>query len=192
MKNGVIIAGVFVTLSLGFFAGRMTSSSSSLQSDDSPRDSTIEGKRRAGERSTADRPVTRGARLRQEIRSVSTDRIPDLVFRALENGDPILRQQLMSELYSRMDAGNYRRMMEEILHVSDATGREYPEEYLLMAMRAGQIAGQEAMEGWKAKGIETDAASKTLTGWAHVDPEAARRYGKRSRECHPPLRLPFR
>ena len=85
MKNGVIIAGVLVTLSLGFFAGRMTSSSSSLQSDDSPRDSTIEGKRRAGERSTADRPVTRGARLRQEIRSVSTDRIPDLVFRALEN-----------------------------------------------------------------------------------------------------------
>ena len=187
MKNGVIIAGLFVTLSLGFFVGRMTSSRNP-QGENSPQDSSMEGKRRVADRPAADRPVTRGARLRNEIRSTPADRIPELVFRALETGDPILRRQLMSELYGRMDATNYRRMMEEILHVSDATGREYPEEYLLMAIRAGQIAGQGAMEGWKTKGIETEAASKTLTGWAHMDPEAARRWLEANPDLAPGVR----
>lgn len=124
--------------------------------------------------------------MRQDIRSQPADRIPQLVFRALETGDPILRRQLMSELYTRMDATNYRAMMDEVLELSTATAREYPEEYLLMAMRAGQVAGREAMEDWKAKGLDTEAAGKTFTGWAQMDPEAARRW----LEANPDLDAP--
>ena len=189
MKRSHLIAALLSTLALGVVIGRVSNPSTGGKDDGRELDGESSKLRtRVADRPSADRPDTPGSRLKKDIRTTSADRIPDLVFQAFETGDPILRRQLMSELYSRMDATNYRRMMEEILHVSDATGREYPEEYLLMSMRAGQIAGHEAMEGWKGKGIETEAAARTLTGWAHVDPEAAQRWLESNPDFDPKLR----
>ncbi len=177
MRNGTIAAGLLVTLIAGFLAGRVTSSSGTAHDrDGGSAGRTVPLKTRVTERPPVERPSTPGARLKQEIRAQSADRIPQLVFRALETGDPILRRQLMSDLYSRMDPSNYREMMNQILEISNATAREYPDEYLLMSMRAGQIAGQTVMEDWKKEGLTTEAASKSFTGWAQVDPEAARRW----------------
>ena len=189
MKRSHLVAALLSTLALGVIVGRM--SSPSAVGKDGGNETGGESSKlrtRVTDRSSSDRPDTLGSRLRKDIRTTPAGRIPDLVFQALETGDPILRRQLMSELYGRMDATNYKRMMEEILHVSDATGREYPEEYLLMSMRAGQIAGHDAMEGWKAKGIETEAATKTLTGWAHVDPEAAKQWLEANPDLAPQVR----
>lgn len=189
MKRSHLIAALLSTLAAGFLVGRVSSNHTAGKSAGDETDDLLSKSRtRVADRRSSDAPDSPGARLKQDIRKVSPDRIPDLVYRALETGDPILRRQLMSELYSRMDATNYRRMMEEILRVSDETGREYPEEYLLMSMRAGQIAGHDAMEGWKAKGIETEAASRTLTGWAHVDPDAAQRWLEANPDLDPKVR----
>ncbi len=177
MRNGTIAAGLLVTLSAGFMAGRITSSTGTAHdSGGGTHRQAAKLKTRVAERPLVERPSTPGARLKQEIRAQSADRIPQLVFRALETGDPILRRQLMSDLYSRMDPSNYREMMNQILEISNATAREYPEEYLLMSMRAGQIAGQAVMEDWKKDGITCEAASRSFTGWAQVDQEGARRW----------------
>lgn len=176
MKTGIIGAGLAATLTLGFFAGRLSSDGDHGNDGESgsPAGNDGRGKTRVADRPANDRASTPGSRFRQEIHTQPSDRIPGLVFRALETGDPILRRQLMSELYNRMDASNYREMMAQILEISNATAREYPDEYNLMAMRAGQIAGQAVMDDWKEKGISTEAASKSMTGWAQIDPTAAK------------------
>jgi hypothetical protein len=190
MRNGTLAAGLLVTLSAGFIAGRI--SSSSVAGHDHSNGESTAGtaplKTRVGERPPVERPSSQGARLKQEIRAQSADRIPQLVFKALETGDPILRRQLMSDLYSRMDHTNYREMMNQILEISNTTAREYPEEYLLMSMRAGQIAGQEVMEDWKKEGIATEAASKSFAGWAHVDPASAKAWLDSQTDLHPGAR----
>lgn len=176
MKKGVIGIGLLAILAIGFMAGRMTTSPAVAgptgEGDAEAR--APRNKTRVADRPAVDLPGKPGAHLRQDIRSQPADRIPKLVFRALETSDPILRRQLMSDLYSRMDPSNYREMMGQILEVSNATAREYPDEYLLMSMRAGQIAGPSVMEDWKKEGIATEAASKSFAGWAHVDPMSAK------------------
>jgi hypothetical protein len=174
MRNGTIAVGLLVTLTAGFMAGRISSPAKAARDSGSgTQERPASLKTRVAERPRVERPSTPGARLKQEIRAQPADQIPQLVFRALETGDPILRRQLMSDLYSRMDTSNYREMMNQILEISNATAREYPEEYLLMSTRAGQIAGRAVMEDWKKNGIDSEAATKSFSGWAQVDPSAA-------------------
>jgi len=187
MKRSHLIAALLSTLAMGFFVGRV--SSAGAGGDESGKGGA-DGKAsklrtRVGERPATERPDTLNARLRQDIRSMPTNRIPDLVFRALETGDPILRRQFMSDLYARMDLSNYQEMMDQILEVSNATAREYPDEFLLMSMRAGQIAGRSVMEDWKKKDIGSEAASKSFTGWAHVDPAAAQAWLESQSDLNP-------
>lgn len=179
MKRGFVFAALILGLGAGFIAGRFTGPRNSATSDDGSlgNDRSRPGRTRASDR-TANPEALSSGKLRQEIRKASPDKLPPMVSKAMETVDPILRRQLLYDLFERMDAGNFRQMADEMDRHTKETGRDNYIEWLLIHTRAGQVAGAAAMEHWdlSEKGKVPEPAWRTLWGWASADPDAARRW----------------
>src|SRR6218665_2240854 len=115
MKKSHVAAALLSTLAVGFISGRISDGTGFMGSDDK---SSSAGKERTGRTRTSDRPEKDSAssqpqRLRDEIRKASPEALSALVYRALELSDPLQRRQLLLEIFSRMDAGNFEQMIRE-------------------------------------------------------------------------------
>lgn len=188
MKNPHVVAAISAALLVGFFSGRIGSATrgASITTDGGDGE-TDHGplKTRVAERSSVGNVSGPKTRLRTEIDKSSSGRMPAMVFRALETGDPVLREQLLASLLGRMDASNFQEMLDEVMRVSNETGREHTSDWILMNVRAGQVAGIAAMQSWKEKGLNSEAALKTFYGWANTDPAAAREWMEQQRDLDP-------
>jgi hypothetical protein len=181
-----------MVLAIGFVAGRITSPSSSAPAESNSPDSAAKLSTKSGDRPASDPANTAFAKLRQEIRTAPSDKLPALVYRALESADPFVQRPLLDELYARMDASNYLAMTEALSRISRETGREHHDEWLLIHTRAGQVAGPEAMERWgKVNALGGQLAERSLWGWATSDPDAARQWLDGKTDLNPGLREKF-
>jgi hypothetical protein len=191
--NRYYLAGSFaMVLTIGFLAGRITSPTPSGPATGSESDQAAKPSGRTGNRPVPESANTAFAKLRQEIRSAPSDKIPGLVYRALESADPFVQRPLLDELYARMDASNFLAMTEELNRISRETGRAHYDEWLLIHTRAGQVAGQASMDRWsKANALDGQLAERSLWGWASSDPDAARQWLDANETLSPGLRGKF-
>jgi hypothetical protein len=191
--NRFYLAGCLaMVLAIGFVAGRITSPTSSGPDPGYDPDSSAKLSSRTGNRPAPDAANTAFAKLRQEIRTAHADKIPGLVYRALESADPFVQRPLLDELYARMDASNFLAMTEELNRISRETGRAHYDEWLLIHTRAGQVAGQATMDRWsKANALGGQLAERSLWGWASSDPDAARQWLDANETLAPELRGKF-
>jgi hypothetical protein len=178
MKRSHLIAVMFSTLALGFLVGRVSSAGNNgANGNEDDGGSSTKLRTRLGDRPAAEISNSSTSRLRQEIRKAPSDKLAAMVYRTLEIGDPIVRRQLLYELFARMDASNFHEMTLELNRISLETGRDNYDEWLLMHTRAGQVAGQAAMERWEKEGArKTDQAWRTMWGWASTDPDSAQKW----------------
>jgi hypothetical protein len=78
------------------------------------------------------------------------------------------------EIYGRMDAGNFEAMIRESERNSLETGRSNNDEWIVLLVRSGQVAGQQAVELWSGDLKRNwDQISRSMWGWGSADPEAA-------------------
>ncbi len=177
MKRSHVIAALILTLGIGFFAGRLSDAASHEKDGNSADERTGNGRTRASERPNGERSSGNPPRLRDEIRKAPPEALSALVYRALELSDPLERRQLLLEIFSRMDAGNFEAMIRESERSSLESSRNNYDEWAVMLVRAGQVGGQAAMEVWITDPKRNwDQLAKTMQGWASADPDAARRW----------------
>ncbi len=175
MKPGIICAGLAGTLAIGFLCGRL----SSAAGGGDPAGKGEEGREgeslRRSERVQERGLPSMGGKLRQEIRKAPPEKLPAMVAKVMETVDPILRRQLLYDLFERMDAGNFLEVTREMDRASLETGRDNYIEWLLVHARAGQVAGGEAMKNWDPNsGAKiSEPVWRTMWGWASTDPDAA-------------------
>lgn len=169
---------IFGTLLMGYVAGFSTPRASP-EADGKTTEPANERRSRQREtgRSGAENDHSPTVRLSQDIRKLASQKLPPLVYQTLEVGDPILRQQLLSDLIARMDADNFRAMTDELSRVSLETGRAHDNEWKLIHMRAGQVAGAAAMETPHQNGRKNlNESAFSMQGWASADPAAAKQW----------------
>ncbi len=182
MRTSHAVCAVTAALLIGFFSGRAAPAKTTEQGRElakaSDGDRPTRLKTRSSERGASGvSDNSQGGRLRQEIRTAAPKDLASILFRSLEVPDPILRRQLVLELYARMDASNFAEMVDSVARVSLETGRENNDEWLVANTRAGQVGGAAAMEKWNKPGLRTtDQGRQTMWGWASVDPDAAKRW----------------
>ena len=188
MKRSYLIAALLSTLAMGFFAGRV---SSSEKPDDTGKDEAGDPQSKLRTR-VADRPnpsITNSSssRLRQDIRKAAPEKLAAMMAPVMETVDPILRRQLLYDLFERMDAGNFRELTEAMDRAALETGRDNHIEWLLVHTRAGQVAGAEAMKQWDPEnGVKiTDPGWRTMWGWASNDPDAALQWLNQKESLNP-------
>lgn len=192
MRNSTVAIALIATLAVGVLIGRMGGSSilGEKEGQATGADRLSNSRQRVSERrqDTPAPALTAQQRFREEIRKAPSDKLPDLVFRALELGDPLERRQLLLEIFARMDAGNFEEMIRESERSSLETSRNNYDEWAMMLVRSGQVAGQAAMEVWSADPKNNwDQLAKTMQGWASADPDAAMRW-YREQEFQPNTR----
>lgn len=190
MKKRYVILALIGTLVIGFSAGRISSKDGSDSSSSSAADSSGKSARvRTGDRPANEEAITSTSRLKQEIRKSAPGRLSPLVFRSLEIGDPLVRRQMLLEIFARMDAGNFEEMIRESERSSLETGRNNYDEWAVMLTRSGQVAGQAAVEIW-AGDLRTnwDQSAKAMWGWSSTDPEAALKWLNSKQDMEPQAR----
>lgn len=113
------------------------------------------------------------APMRRRIDRLQTrpDRIPMAVVASLQVGDPVEQHQRITDHLAKIDAGNWRDVIDKFQSVSHQTGRRHDDLWNLTMVRIGQIAGAEAIEEMKRRGFEQD---QVFYGWAMAYPDAAR------------------
>jgi len=174
MKKWHLAAGLLATLSLGFVGGRLSSSEAVVSTTGTTEKETTSSTRRS-ERTASQTLPSLSGKLRQEVRKAPSEKLPSMVSSAMETVDPILRRQLLYDLFERMDAGNFLEMTSEMDRTSLETGRDNYIEWLLIHTRAGQVAGANAMNRWDLSGAGkiNEPVWRTLWGWSSNDPDAA-------------------
>lgn len=176
MKPTTILS-LIVVLLIGVLIGRTIGISAASRGAANEVGAAGPAKTRSAERSTEPVPNTPLARLRKEIRSAPPDRCEALLRKALEIPGPFERRLLFDELMARMDADNFLEMSQAAARVSLETGRDNNSEWQLSHVRAGQVAGPQAMARWAEQhALGGTRAERTLWGWATKDPEAARKW----------------
>lgn len=176
MKPTTILSLIIVLL-IGFLIGRTTGTSAASRGDADEVGGDGPSKTRSAEREMDAVPNTPLAKLRKEIRSAPSDKCEALLRRALETPDPFERRALFDELMARMDADNFLEMSQAAARVSLETGRDNNTEWQLSHVRAGQVAGPQAMARWaEHRALGGTRAERTLWGWATQDPDAARKW----------------
>ena len=189
MNQFYLAGSLTMVLAIGFVAGRISSPSSSGAANGEGADGSAKLPSRTGDRPSPEAANTAFAKLRQEIRTAPSDKLPGLVYRALESADPFVQRPLLDELYARMDASNFLAMTEELNRISRETGRAHYEEWLLIHTRAGQVAGQATMDRWsESNALNGQLAERSLWGWASSDPDAARKWLDEHADLAPDLR----
>jgi len=182
MKRSIAISSILAALVVGFIGGRASDGSGAASREKD--DATSAGDRTAGGRTrVADRPEKGPAsssapqRFREEIRKAASQDLPAMIYRALEESDPLIRRQLVLEICSQMDAANFEGMIRESERSSLDGSRNNYDEWAVMLVRSGQVAGESAMNVWSGDlKHHWDQLSKTMQGWASADPEAAMRW----------------
>lgn len=179
MKRGTIVA-ILVALAVGFIGGLASERASSGPKDGlaSPSGGRPGSRNRVTERAEKSAATTSAPhRFREEIRKAPPQDLSAMVYRALEESDPLLRRQLLLEIFSRMDAGNFEAMIRESERSSLESSRNNYDEWAIMLVRSGQVAGEDAMKLWSGDlKHHWDQLAKTMQGWASADPEAALRW----------------
>lgn len=171
MKKSAVGLVILLSILIGFVCGRLTQAPEQELDDRGEAAQQSSGRKSSGHLSKQSASPEHVRRL--EIRNAAPAALPSLLFKALEEGDPILRGQLLADLLARMDAGNFQEMLAQLESVSNETGREYRDEWTLLNIRAGQVAGPQMMEIWKEKGLNSWTAQRTFFGWCNSDPVAA-------------------
>ena len=176
MKPYTILSLVIVLL-IGFFIGRTSGTWTASRGDADEASGVGPSKTRSAERQMDQVPNTPIAKLRKEIRSASSDKCAMLLRKVLETPDPFERRALFDELMARMDVDNFLEMSQAAARVSLETGRDNNTEWQLSHVRAGQVAGPQAMARWaEQRALGSSRAERTLWGWATQDPDAARKW----------------
>ena len=103
------------------------------------------------------------------------------MIRAIECPDPIEKELLMAECLMFMDDSNWNDLLESFAEATGATGRDQYGAWKNCLMRSGQVAGEQAMNHWREKGLGglRDEPWHTIYGWASVDPTAAKQWLER-------------
>jgi hypothetical protein len=174
MKKWPIVAGLLLALSVGFVGGRLSSPDADPGAPKA-KDKDGNAASKKSDRLPSQTLQSLSGKLRQEVRKAPPDKLPAMVASVMETVDPILRRQLLYDLFERMDAGNFMEMTAEMDRTSLETGRDNYIEWLLIHTRAGQVAGADAMNRWdlNSGGKITEPAWRTLWGWSSNDPDAA-------------------
>jgi hypothetical protein len=179
MKTPLIAGGLLIMLAMGFLIGRLSSGDGITKTHGTESRAGREGTRRTrtSERQEKEISSSNTQRLRNEIRKASPGALAILVYRPLELSDPLERRQLLLDIFSRMDAGNFEAMIREAERNSLETGRNNYDEWAVMLVRSGQVGGQAAMELWSGDLRRNwDQLMKTMQGWASNDPGSAMRW----------------
>jgi hypothetical protein len=134
---------------------------------------------RAGPAKSGMRPEprvrSRVGELRQEIRGASPDKIPQLLYRALEVGDPIDRQLLVGEALLGMDETNWEEIMATFGRITRETGRTHGTEWTNALLMVGRRAGPEGMGLWQKLGMGgySKQTWNCMYGWGAENPAEA-------------------
>jgi len=115
--------------------------------------------------STAALPRRRDGHVQTQV-----DPIPHRVGQTLALGDTVARVQQVTSDLQKMDASNWKQVIDQFEIISHQTGRTHPDLWKLAMMRVGQVAGAAGIEDIKARGFEQD---QVFYGWAMADPAAA-------------------
>lgn len=184
MKPSIVITAVLVALALGFIGGRTSERAAAEKKE---KETSSSPDRRQGRTRVAERPeksagaVTATQRFRDEIKKAAPHDVSAMVYRALEESDPLIRRQLLLEICARMDAGNFEAMIRESERSSLESSRNNYDEWAAVLIRSGQVAGESAMNLWSGDLKHNwDQLAKTMHGWASADPEAAMRWIEKS------------
>lgn len=113
------------------------------------------------------------APMRRRIDRLHTrpDRIPAAVVASLQVGDPVEQHQRITDHLTKIDASNWRDVIDRFQSASHQTGRRHDDLWKLTMVRIGQIAGADAIEEMKRRGFDQD---QIFYGWAMASPDAAR------------------
>lgn len=183
MKTPLIVGAMAFALAMGILIGRMSHESGGRRNGEttSAQNGERPGRTRASDRQEKANFFSDTQRLRNDIRKASPEALSALVYRALELSDPLERRQLLLDIFSRMDAGNFEAMIREAERNSLETSRNNYDEWAVMLVRAGQVGGEEAMAIWSGDLRRNwDQLMKTMQGWASTDPDAAMRWIERN------------
>lgn len=110
-----------------------------------------------------------------KIRRARPSELAGLTRLAASSPDPIEKHRLVSECLLHMSADNWSDVVSSFHKLSCETGRDAAEEWKLALVRAGQVAGAEAMDRQLSDGLEKrkQESWSILYGWATKDPLAA-------------------
>ncbi len=108
------------------------------------------------------------------IRQAAPEKIASLTEQTLKTADPLELMRLLSECLVNMTGDNWLDILSSFEKVATDTGRNRSDELKLARFRAGQVAGESAMDLYTSEGYESaeDARWEILRGWATMDPEA--------------------
>jgi len=165
---GFLVGGLAIGIVLG--KGPMSSRSDvGHETDPAQTNARFGGSGRSGT-STA----SADARVK-EIRQAAPDKLAPLTQRVVSMSDPVEAQRLLAECLLNMTADNWRDVIASFNKTSTETGRDPGNEWKLALFRAGQVAGQEAMDSYLASGLKNNTMQcwQTLYGWGSKDPRAA-------------------
>ncbi|MES2997360.1 MAG: hypothetical protein V4733_11180 [Verrucomicrobiota bacterium] len=175
MKHLYLPAGIGILLAIGFVAGRISSTQGNNTAVGEKRNE-LGKNRHTSVRGQDERPSdrTRSGKLRQAIRSARSDEIKALAKQAISTGDSVVRMALFNEILGRMDAENFLQLTAVPGELSAETGRDNRSEWFMLHVRAGQVAGEEAMEAIGAQnGWRSEKIGSVMRGWAMTDPATA-------------------
>lgn len=181
MKPAVAALLVAGSLLTGFLAGR----GSQGESDTSAADEAATGRSKARERERdgireSHAPGSARAMF-AEIRKSQPDKLSALMIRAIDCEDPIEKELLMAECLLHMDGSNWSELLAAFTDATGSRGKDQDGAWKHCLLKAGQVAGEEAMDHWRDKGLDKlrDEPWHTLYGWASADPAAARAWLER-------------
>lgn len=157
-------------LGIGLVIGQMTSAAKPDSNSDAPGTSAARVTKR--DRSMQGGPA---ANSMEAIRRAKPDAVAGLTELAVSESDPIERHGRIAECLRRMDAENWKSVMDSFYKLSIETGRDNAEAWKLGLMRSGQVAGEAAMNDLLSKGFNKKHQEcwSTLYGWGMKNPRAA-------------------
>ncbi|MES2476387.1 MAG: hypothetical protein V4640_11440 [Verrucomicrobiota bacterium] len=183
MKNQKVILLVGTALLAGFLAGRNIGERAGSEKTQGKNLVDEPGFGRPRERVAVADTASRGAGrvLLGEIRRSTPEQLGALMFRAIECPDPVEKELLMAECLMFMEPSNWNKLLDAFAEATGVTGRDQYGAWKSCLMRSGQVAGEQAMNHWREKGLSglDDEPWHTIYGWASVDPSAAKQWLER-------------
>ncbi len=107
------------------------------------------------------------------VSPASIDEVRARLFATLEEPNTLTRLRRFMEFSATLDASNWETAYDGMTIETVQTGRTHSFEWRLMLQRSGELGGIRAMDRF-FKGGNHLASSLVLTGWAAVEPAAAR------------------
>ncbi|MES2920504.1 MAG: hypothetical protein V4819_03100 [Verrucomicrobiota bacterium] len=188
LNHKTLVAGA--ALMLAFIAGRYllpdpTSGFTGLPAETVE---AVQAWKRAGVDDTELAP-RKDMRRRIDRLHTAPSRVSSAVNQALLLGDPVEQNQRITDYITKVDASNWKAVVEQFRQITRQTGRTHEHLWRIMMLRVGQVAGEEAINDNLARGGPLE--DRILVGWAMADPAAARAWwestGKTDEKTDPRL-----